>query len=52
MISKVGFTHAEKLLVKFNENTKLKSGAVVLISSDKLGRNPELMVFESTIKKE
>lgn len=44
---KVSFPNCEKMLVKFNENCKLRAGAGILISSDKDGENPKGIVFEN-----
>lgn len=52
MRCKIVYPQAEKILIKFNENCKLRSGAGVLISGDQDGRNPEMIVVESLIKKE
>ena len=50
--AKIKFSQAEKILVKFNEKTKLKAGAAILFSSDRYGVNPIQVVLESNIKKE
>jgi hypothetical protein len=44
--------HAEKMLVKINDSTQLRSGSAVLISSDKDGRNVLSLTMETNIKKE
>ena len=50
--SLVKYPNAEKLLLKFNENTKLRPGAAIMISNDPEGRDPETFIFENLIKKE
>ena len=50
--AKIKFSQAEKILVKFNEKTKLKAGAAILFSNDKHGVTPLCVILESHIKKE